>query len=104
MVRNCGLPLLLALTAKTGVPVASVDMAKLYYAEFKRQMAADPSKRLRTAIIYSYGANEAETDGILDAEADDIAEGLDGIKNTVRAGKCLNQSVHLEVFVHPEGI
>lgn len=31
-------------------------------------MAADPTKRLRIATIYSYGANEAETDGILDEE------------------------------------
>ncbi len=43
--------------------VASVPMAKLYYQEFKKQMAADPTKRLRIATIYSYGANEAETDG-----------------------------------------
>ena len=48
--------------------VASVPMAKLYYQEFKKQMAADPTKRLRIATIYSYGANEAETDGILDEE------------------------------------
>ena len=46
--------------------VASVDMAKLYYQEFKKQMAADPTKKLRVATIYSYGANEEEADGILD--------------------------------------
>ena len=57
--------------------VASVDMAKLYYTEFKRQIAADPSKRLRVAIIYSYGANEAETDGILDEENPEDTSALD---------------------------
>lgn len=57
--------------------VASVDMAKLYYAEFKRQMAAAPSKRLRIAIIYSYGANEAEADGILDEENPEDTSALD---------------------------
>ncbi len=57
--------------------VASVSMAKLYYAEFKRQIAADPSKRLRVAIIYSYGANEAETDGILDEENPEDTSALD---------------------------
>ena len=31
--------------------VASVSMAKLYYQEFKKQMAADPTKRLRIATI-----------------------------------------------------
>lgn len=31
--------------------VASVPMAKLYYAEFKRQMEADPTKKLRIATI-----------------------------------------------------
>ena len=48
--------------------VASVPMAKLYYQEFMRQMKADPTKKLRIAVIYSYGANEAEADGILDEE------------------------------------
>jgi type I restriction enzyme R subunit len=57
--------------------VASVAMAKLYYAEFKRQMEADPNKRLRVAIIYSYGANEAETDGILDEENPEDTSALD---------------------------
>lgn len=39
--------------------VSSVDAAKLYYAEFKRQMAENPQRRLKVALIYSYGANEA---------------------------------------------
>ena len=30
--------------------------AKLYYQEFQRQMAADPTKKLRIATIYSYGS------------------------------------------------
>ena len=45
--------------------VASVPMAKLYYEEFKKQMAADSTKKLRVATIFSYGANEEESDGIL---------------------------------------
>ena len=57
--------------------VASVDMAKLYYQEFKKQMAADPTKKLRVATIYSYGANEAETDGILDEENSEDTSALD---------------------------
>ncbi len=57
--------------------VTSVDMAKLYYAEFKRQMEVDHSNRLRIAIIYSYGANEAETDGILDDENPEDTSALD---------------------------
>ena len=57
--------------------VASVPMAKLYYAEFKRQMEADPSKKLRIATIYSYGANEEETDGILDEENPEDTSALD---------------------------
>ena len=35
--------------------VSSVEMAKLYYHEFQKQMKADPSKELRVAVIYSYG-------------------------------------------------
>lgn len=57
--------------------VASVDMAKLYYQEFKKQMEADPTKRLRVAVIYSYGANEAEADGILDEENSEDTSALD---------------------------
>lgn len=57
--------------------VASVDMAKLYYQEFKKQMEADPTKKLRIATIYSYGANEEETDGILDEENPEDTSALD---------------------------
>ena len=44
--------------------VASVPMAKLYYQEFKKQMEADPTKKLRIATIYSYGANEDDYEGV----------------------------------------
>ena len=44
--------------------VASVPMAKLYYQEFKKQMEADPTKKLRIATIFSYGANEDENEGM----------------------------------------
>lgn len=57
--------------------VASVDIAKLYYQEFKKQMEADPTKRLRVAVIYSYGANEAEADGILDEENSEDTSALE---------------------------
>lgn len=40
-------------------------------------MAADPTKRLRIAVIYSYGANEAEADGILDEENPEDTSALD---------------------------
>lgn len=45
--------------------VASVPMAKLYYQEFKKQMEADPTKKLRIATIYSYGANEDDYNGVI---------------------------------------
>ena len=57
--------------------VASVPMAKLYYQEFQKQMAADPTKKLRMAVIYSYGANEEEADGILDEENSEDTSALD---------------------------
>ena len=61
--------------------VASVPMAKLYYQEFKKQMEADPTKKLCIATIYSYGANEAEydegTSGILDEENSEDTSALD---------------------------
>lgn len=57
--------------------VASVNMAKLYYQEFKKQMAEDPSKELRIATIFSYGTNEEEVEGILDEENSENTSGLD---------------------------
>lgn len=57
--------------------VASTQMAKLYYQEFKRQMTEDPSKQLRIATIFSYGANEAEADGVLDEENSEDTSQLD---------------------------
>jgi type I restriction enzyme R subunit len=57
--------------------VSSVPMAKLYYQEFQKQMAADPTRKLRVATIFSYGANEEETDGILDEENSEDTSALD---------------------------
>ena len=57
--------------------VASVPMAKLYYREFQKQMAEDPTKKLRIATIFSYGANEGEADGILDEENSEDTSALD---------------------------
>ncbi len=57
--------------------VASVDAAKLYYAEFQKQMKENPQRRLNVAVIYSYGANEEETDGILDEENPEDTSALD---------------------------
>ncbi len=57
--------------------VASAPMAKLYYQEFQKQMAVDPTRKLRVATIFSYGANEEETDGILDEENSEDTSALD---------------------------
>ena len=61
--------------------VASVPMARAYYQEFKKQMDADPTKKLRVAVIYSYGANEAVCDedesGFLDEENPEDTSMLD---------------------------
>lgn len=57
--------------------VASVPMAKLYYQEFKKQMAVNPAKQLKIAVIFSYGANEEEADGILDEENSEDTSALD---------------------------
>ena len=57
---------------------SSIDAAKLYYAEFKKQMAElEPAKQLKIAIIYSYGVNEDEIDGIIDEENPENTARLD---------------------------
>ncbi|MGP5289978.1 type I restriction endonuclease subunit R [Brachybacterium tyrofermentans] len=51
---------------------ASIDAARRYYNQFQLQMEQlPPDKRLKIGLIFSYGANEAEADGILDDEAFD---------------------------------
>ena len=57
--------------------VSSIEAAKLYYMEFKRQMAEHPEKSLRIATIYSYGQNEDDPDGFIDDEESDNTDGLD---------------------------
>ncbi|MDE5596487.1 MAG: type I restriction endonuclease subunit R, partial [Lachnospiraceae bacterium] len=64
--------------------VSSIDAAKLYYAEFKRQMdklpqaaPAGQAHRLRVATIYSYGVNEAENDDFVEDENSENTDGLD---------------------------
>jgi type I restriction enzyme R subunit len=57
--------------------VSSIDVAKKYYAEFKRQLADVPSdKRLKVATIYSFGVNDEDADGMVDENSEDTT-GLD---------------------------
>lgn len=59
---------------------ASIDAAKRYYAEFKKQMAELPSdKQLKMALIYSFGVNEdePEIDGLIDEENPEDTSKLD---------------------------
>lgn len=58
--------------------VSSVQAAKLYYEEFKKQMAAKPDKAIKIATIFSFAPNEEEpTDGLLGEENSDDTTGLD---------------------------
>ena len=58
--------------------VSSVEAAKMYYMEFKKQMAEDPSKKLRIATIYSYAPNEeVQMVGSLDEENSEDTSHLD---------------------------
>ena len=57
--------------------VSSVKAAKLYYSEFQKQMKADPQKKIRIALIYSFGANEAVDEDLLDEENPEDTSGLD---------------------------
>ncbi len=66
--------------------VSSVEAAKLYYNEFKKQMAENPSKALKIATIFSYGANEEEQDGILDEENPEDTTRLDSSSRDFLAG------------------
>lgn len=57
--------------------VSSIDVAKKYYAEFKKQLTDVPSdKRLKVATIYSFGVNDEDADGVIDENSEDTS-GLD---------------------------
>ena len=57
--------------------VSSIDVAKKYYLEFKKQLANEPSdKRLKVATIFSFGVNEEDADGVTDENSEDTS-GLD---------------------------
>ncbi|MFH1902635.1 MAG: type I restriction endonuclease subunit R [Candidatus Omnitrophota bacterium] len=57
--------------------VSSIDVAKKYYAEFKKQLEGAPSdKQLKVATIYSFGVNEEDADGMIDENSEDTS-GLD---------------------------
>ena len=57
--------------------VSSIDVAKKYYAEFKKQLTNVPSdKQLKIATIYSFGVNDEDADGMIDENSEDTS-GLD---------------------------
>jgi len=57
--------------------VSSIDVAKKYYSEFKKQLADVPSdKKLKVATIFSFGANDEDADGMIDENSEDTS-GLD---------------------------
>jgi type I restriction enzyme R subunit len=54
---------------------ASINAARRYYNHFQiRQEQLPPDRRLKIGLIFSYGANDASDDGILDDEAFDTDE------------------------------
>ncbi|HMS31846.1 MAG TPA: type I restriction endonuclease subunit R [Candidatus Saccharibacteria bacterium] len=57
--------------------VSSIDVAKKYYLEFKKQLADLPSdKQLKIATIFSFGVNDEDADGMIDENSENT-EGLD---------------------------
>lgn len=57
--------------------VSSIDVAKKYYLEFKKQLASEPSdKKLKIATIFSFGVNDEDADGMIDENSEDTS-GLD---------------------------
>jgi type I restriction enzyme, R subunit len=57
--------------------VSSIEVAKKYYAEFKKQLDGLPSdKQLKIATIFSFGVNDEDADGMIDENSEDTS-GLD---------------------------
>ncbi|AGM24839.1 type I restriction endonuclease subunit R [Spiroplasma chrysopicola] len=57
--------------------VSSIEIAKLYYNEFKKQMQEKPDQNLKVGLIYSYFANEEESNGLLGEEDSQETTNLD---------------------------
>ena len=57
--------------------VSSVEAARLYYAEFQKQMKAHPEQAIKIATIYSFAPNEEEDNGFLGEENSDDTSALD---------------------------
>ncbi|MCA9323863.1 type I restriction endonuclease subunit R [Candidatus Saccharibacteria bacterium] len=63
--------------------VSSIEVAKLYYNEFKKQQAETPElARLKVATIFSYSANEVDDE--LDGIEDENSEGTEGLDASSR--------------------
>lgn len=63
--------------------VSSIEVAKLYYAEFKKQQLEIPElARLKVATIFSYSANEVDDE--LDGVSDENSENTDGLDASSR--------------------
>ena len=57
--------------------VSSIDVAKQYYTTFKKLFENYPSdKHLKVALIYSFGVNDEDLDGMIDENSEDTS-GLD---------------------------
>jgi type I restriction enzyme R subunit len=54
--------------------VSSIEVAKKYYLEFKRQLEDESSdKKLKVATIFSFGANDEDEDGMIDENSEDTS-------------------------------
>lgn len=55
--------------------VSSIDFAKVYYNEFKKQQLSLPEiQRLKIATIFSFGVNEEEDDALPDENSEDTGQ------------------------------
>ncbi len=65
--------------------VQSIEYAKLYYMELKRQMeTVAENKRLKIATIFSYAANEEVEDGAEDGMTDENSDSTEGLDQSSR--------------------
>ena len=55
--------------------VSSIPFAKLYYEEFRKQMAEKPLQKLKVATIFSFGMNgdDNSDDGVFDENPEDTS-------------------------------
>lgn len=85
--------------------VSSIPFAKLYYEEFRKQMAEKPLQKLKVATIFSFGMNgdDNSDDGVFDENPEDTSRldksDRDFLESAINDYNKMFGTAHLLIFL-----